>query len=312
MFKNFFSVVTTVICLLIFSFVGLYFYAEPIESSLVSPLKNLSKLRFSDNIWFPSDESIKVLGATKEPIITAEAAFFVETKTGKVLYEKNIHKKLSIASLVKIMTTIITLENKTYSDELKVSQRAADIEPDKMMLEAGEKLTIEELLQGLFLVSANDASEVLAEGVTGRREEFINLMNSKAKILGMNNTLFLNPSGLEEDFDKQYSTAYDVALMARFAISHFPNLLEITSKSHIYISETKTHQEYDLYSGINLLTTYPGVIGFKTGYTPEAGLTLVTIARIDGKEVLGVLLNSVERRDDAKALLDYSFEALEL
>ena len=141
-------------------------------------------------------------------------------------------------------------------------------------------------------------------------DEFIPAMNKKTLQLGMKDTLFINPSGLEEDDKEQYSTAFDVALMSRYAIKQFPSLVEISSTYHRYIPKTSTHQDYDLYSGINLLTTYPGVLGLKTGYTPLAGLTLVTLARRQGQQILGVLLNSQDRRAEAKLLLDYSFAKL--
>lgn len=292
---------------------GWFFYLNKNEhKSLVSPVLGESKIAFADNVWFPKETKDFFIDPSIESQLSAQAAFFIETKTGEVLYQKNIHQKYSIASLIKIMTTIITLENRQMGDSLTVSRRAADMEPDKMLLLEGEKLTVEELLQGVFLISANDASEVLAEQVTGRREEFINLMNSKAQQLGMNNSYFLNPTGLEEDFEKQYSTAYDVALMSRYLIYKYPEVLNISSSPHIYIPITENHQDYDLYSGINLLTTYTGMVGLKTGFTPEAGLTLVTVARREGKEILGVLLGSVNRRDDAKLLLDYSFSKLDL
>lgn len=275
---------------------------------LASPILGISRLRIADNLWFPKGSFVSP--RLRDLSITAKAAFFVETQSGEVLYEKNAREKLPIASLVKIMTAIVALESRQADDLLKVSERAASMEPDKMFLRPGEQLSVEELLQGIFLVSANDAAEVLAEEVTGRREEFINLMNSKAIMLGMKDTRFINPSGLEEDEEKQYSTAFDVALMARYATRQWPDLVKISSQPHIYIPRTDNHQDYDLYSGINLLTTYEGVVGFKTGFTPEAGLTLVTLARREGKEVLGVLLGSTNRRDDAKLLLDYSFARL--
>lgn len=274
---------------------------------LASPILGITKSRIADNLWLPADTHTQDLQA---PEVSSQAAFFIEINSGEVLYSKNIHERLSIASLVKIMTVIITLESKKFSDVVSISQRAADIEPDKMLLIAGERLTVEQLLDGIFLVSANDAAEALSEEVTGDRGEFISLMNKKASQMGMKDTLFLNPSGLEEDGTMQYSSAYDVALMARFAIKNWPNLVDISSKEHIFIDKTDYHQDYDLYSGINLLTTYPGVVGFKTGFTPEAGLTLVTLARKDNKEVLGVLLGSSDRRIDARQLLDYSFEKL--
>jgi D-alanyl-D-alanine carboxypeptidase len=187
------------------------------------------------------------------------------------------------------------------------------------MLIAGERLTLEELLSGIFLVSANDAAEVLAEQTTGIRAEFIEQMNTKAKMLGMNDTLFINPSGLEEDDPRdptklkdRYSTAYDVALMSRYLIAQWPEIIKISSSPHIYLPRTEYHQDYELYSGINLLTTYPGVLGLKTGFTPEAGLTLVTLAKRGDAEVIGVLLNCTSRRDDAQKLLDYSFKKLGL
>lgn len=309
-----FAVLLILISLSIF-----YTFEKNRHLSLTSPVLGVSKTRIADNLWFPLPEK-KITVEPEVKNLTAKSAFFVETKTGQVLFEKNSHEKLPVASLVKIMTVIVALENKSFEEIYQVSHRAADMEPDKMLLIAGEKLTLRELLDGIFLVSANDAAEVLAEGTTGRREEFINLMNSKARQLGMNDTLFINPTGLEEDDPKslpdsgqvkpQYSNSYDVLLMVRYATRRWPELIDITSTYHIFLPVTQTHQDYDMYSGINLITTYPGVVGFKTGYTPEAGLTLVTLARIGDKEVLGVILGATDRRDDAKALLDYSFKKL--
>ena len=283
-----------------------------ISDNLTSPVLGVAKKRVSENIWSPELENTSLNQFTDAPEITAISALFVDTATGEVLYQKNPRQELSIASLVKIMTTVVALESKNMEDIFNVSERASAMEPDKMFLITGEKLTLRQLLDGIFLVSANDASEVIAENTTGRREEFINLMNSKARQLGMNNTFFLNPSGLEEDFAKQYSTAFDVAIMSRYLITRWPDIVNISSQSHVYIDRTAYHQDYDMYSGINLLTTYPGVLGLKTGYTPEAGLTLVTLARRGDREVLGVLLGATNRRDDAKVLLDYSFKNLGL
>jgi serine-type D-Ala-D-Ala carboxypeptidase (penicillin-binding protein 5/6) len=311
MFKNLGYAVIFLTLIASITVLGGSLYLRLQKKPLLAPVLGLSKFDFSDNIWFRKEASSSPESPREiNKVLTAKAAYFVESTTGEVLFEKNIKEKMHIASLIKIMTAIITLDKKDLSDKISVSQRAADMEPDKMLLIAGEKLTTEELLQGIFLVSANDAAEALAEGVTGRREEFINLMNSKAQLIGMKDTYFINPTGLEEDNRKQYSTAYDVMLMSKYAVSKYPKLLEISSQPHIIIEATNEHQDYDLYSGVNLLTTYPGVVGFKTGYTPEAGLTLVTIARKGGKEVIGVLLNSTERREDAKMLLDYSFAKL--
>lgn len=277
------------------------------SSKLISPATRSKVLGV--NLWFPKQVFLKEVD---EPKITAKSALFIETKTGEVLYSKDANKKLPIASLVKVMTALIALEHKDMNDKFVVSQRAADMEPDKMLLVAGEKLTLRDLLYGIFLISANDAAEVLAEGTTGNREEFIKLMNDKARQLGMNDTYFVNPTGLDEDANNSYSTAYDLAILTRYLIREHPEVVETSKTPHIYIERTDEHQDYDMYTGINLLTTYPGVIGFKTGYTPEAGLTLITLVRRDDYEVIGVLLGSADRRDEARELLDYSFKKLDI
>ncbi|MBI3485417.1 D-alanyl-D-alanine carboxypeptidase [Candidatus Daviesbacteria bacterium] len=287
----------------------IFFEGNKAKQVLSSPVLGASKIRTSDNLWFPKDSSKQFFGV---PEITAESAFFIDTNSGQVLFEKNSHAKLPAASLVKIMTVIVGVEagGEDFKKVYTISKNAADMEPDHMLLKTGEKLTLEELLDGIFLVSANDGAEAIAEETTGSRDEFIDLMNAKAKQLGMNDTKFINPTGLEEDNKLQYSSSFDVALMSRYAIKTFPHLVDLSSQYHVYLPETPTHQDYDMYSGINLLTTYPGVVGFKTGFTPEAGLTLVTLARKNGKEVLGVILGATDRRDDARSLLDYSFKKL--
>lgn len=266
------------------------------------------------NQWFPkqapgSQENV--------PEITAEGAMFLDTKNGDVLFSKNQDKRLPIASLVKVMTVLVALEHKSMDDTYTISQHATDMEPDKMLLIAGEKLSLKELFYGIFLVSANDGAEAIAEGTTGdeqssstNRQKFIKLMNDQAKLLGMKNTFYANPTGLDEDSGNSYSSPYDLAILSRFLIRKYPEVVNISSSEHIVLPQTSTHQNYDMYSGINLLTTYPGVVGFKTGYTPEAGLTLITLARKNGYEIIGILLGSGDRRDEARELLDYSFKKL--
>lgn len=277
--------------------------SNPVD--LISPAVKFEKI-LGVNQWFPG--AIKV--ESDAPKITGKAAFFVETKNGEVLYSKNIEEKLPIASLAKVMTVLIALEQKSLDDKFIVSAQATEMEPDKMFLKEGEKLTLRELLEGIFLISANDAAEVLAEETTGNRAEFLDLMNAKAKQIGMNNTYFVNPTGLDEDEGSSYSTAYDLAILTRYLIKRFPQIVEISETEHVFIPQTEEHQDYDMYSGINLLTTYPGVVGFKTGYTPQAGYTLITLAQKSGYEIVGILLNSESRRNEARELLDYSFKKL--
>ncbi len=262
---------------------------------------------FALNQWLPQE----VLGAQSQTQeISAKSAFFIDTKSGQVLFAKDPHQRLPIASLVKVMTVLIALEHKGLADEFMVSDHAASMEPDHMELIAGEKHTLRNLLYGIFLVSANDAAETLAEGTTGNRDEFIKLMNEKAQLLGMKDTYYANPTGLDEDQNNSYSSAYDLAILTRYLIRTHPEVVEFSSTYHVQIPKTEDHQDYEMYSGINLLTTYSGVVGFKTGFTPEAGLTLITLARKDNHEVIGVLLGSQDRRDEARELLDYSFKKL--
>jgi len=289
------------------------FLPAAMSEPLISPVFNVNKLRFSDNVWFPNTHSLGIPQAKAGPLLTAKAVFAVDASSGQILFDQGSHIHLPIASLTKIMTVVVAVESQPMDKQFIISQQAVDMEPDKMFLKAGERLSLKELLDGIFLVSANDAAEQLAESTTGRREEFINIMNSKAAQLGMKDTHFINPTGLEEDPPQnsgvngqlQYSTAYDVALMTRYAIKNYPHLLGISSQPQIIIPETKNHQSYELNNGINLVTTYPGVVGFKTGYTPEAGLTLVTVVKRKNQTIISVLLGSENRRDDAKKLLDF-------
>ncbi len=323
-----FMIIRTVftICSIILLSTFILFKSDEVlkEKKVESPVLGVSKDRISENIWSPKIIDSESLNFSDAPEITAKSAFFINTNTGEILYEKNPQEQLSIASLTKIMTTIIALENKSFDDKYFISKRASEMEPDKMLLIEGESLTLKQLLSGIFLVSANDAAEAIAEGTTGRREdlpagrqEFITLMNSKAAQLGMNKTIFVNPTGLEEDpefcegrIPCQYSTALDAAIMSRYLINRWPEIVNISSQPHIYIEQSTDHQDYDLYSGINLLTTYPGVVGLKTGFTPAAGLTLATLARRGNTEILGVLLGATDRRDDAKLMLDYVYAKL--
>lgn len=296
---------TSLVILLVSLISNIFSGQEP--KKLASPIVVGDKV-LGINQWLPQLSEDSQLDAPK---ISAEAGLFIDTKTSQVLYAKNQNKKLPIASLVKVMTALIVLERKGIDDQFVVSSRASEMEPDKMLLIPGEKLNLKELLYGIFLISANDVAEVIAEGTTNSREEFIKLMNAKARQLGMKDSFFVNPTGLDEDSNNSYSTTYDLAILTRYLIRRFPDVVNISKTGHIILPKTDTHQDYDMYSGINLLTSYPGVVGFKTGYTPEAGLTLITLAQRGEHEVIGVLLGSQDRRDEAKELLEYSFKKLD-
>ncbi|MDP3758409.1 MAG: serine hydrolase, partial [Candidatus Daviesbacteria bacterium] len=251
------TVLTTILMIFI-SVVIIYIPFSKKQVQLISPLIKQENI-LGINQWFPKSPEEAGVGGPK---IGAKSSLFIDSKNGQVLFSKNPNKKLPIASLVKVMTVLVALEHKSMDDKFLVSQQASDMEPDKMLLIAGEKLTLRELLDGIFLISANDAAEVLAEGTTGDRNAFIKLMNDKAKQLGMKDTFYINPTGLDEDSNNSYSTVYDLAILTRYLIRRYPEVVEISSTEHIYLPQTPEHQDYDMYSGINLLTTYPGVVGF--------------------------------------------------
>jgi serine-type D-Ala-D-Ala carboxypeptidase (penicillin-binding protein 5/6) len=212
-----------------------------------------------------------------------------------------------MASLTKIMTAMVAIDNRKEDDRYLVREGAL-VGENVMGLSSGEVMSLEELLYGIFMYSANDAAEVLADNSLGR-EKFIKAMNDKAKALGLENTNFTNPTGLQGDGD-QYSSAYDLLVISRHALENYPEIKKAANTSEHYLPATNEHYEYYLYSQLNLLTTYPGVKGLKDGYTPEAGWCLITYFENENQEIIGVVLGSEDRRNEMKALLDFSLTKL--
>ncbi len=244
----------------------------------------------------------------KETDITARAALMYDLTNGKTLFSKNPTQHMPMASLTKIMTAVVALEHKKDDDKYLVPASAL-VGEDSMGLNAGEILSLEELLYGLMLHSGNDAAEVLAANYPGRRDEFTRAMNKKAQALGLTDTNFTNPSGLQGD-GNQYTTAHDLLVMTDYALSNFPLFKLVASSVEHTIPKTTTHKEYYLENETNLISTYPGVKGVKTGYTPEAGYCLVSYLEFEGQHVVGILLGSENRRAEMKNLLDFSLKSL--
>jgi len=257
-------------------------------------------------LWFPSKTVLAA--STSDLPITGESAYSYDLTTDTVLYDKNSTKRMPMASLTKIMTAIIAMENETKDDIYTV--HASDIVgEDSVGLTAGEKLSLEELLYGLILHSGNDAAEVFANNFTGGRNAFISAMNQRVLSMGLKNTHFSNPTGLQGD-GVQYTTAQDLVVMSRYALMNFPILSSTASQFSVTIPATSLHKEYYIENETNLISSYPGVKGLKTGYTPEAGLCLVTYLEYGNHKIIAVLLNSANRRDEMKQLLDYSLQKL--
>lgn len=261
------------------------------------------------DLWLPSIQ--KTQGSEiSVPDHTAKAVLMYDLTTGRTLYQEHATKRMPMASLTKIMTAIIALENKRSDDRYIVHQENL-VGEDSMGLDAGEVLDQEELLYGMMLKSGNDAAEVFATNYDKGRDAFIQAMNDKAKALGLSDTQFSNPSGLQGD-GVQYTTAYDLLVMTRYALETFPLFDTVVATYEHQIPATSSHKAYDLYNETNLLTSYPGVKGVKTGYTPEAGLCLVTLLDYHGHRIIGILLNSENRRQEMKDFLDYSLKKLDI
>lgn len=254
-------------------------------------------------VWFPILTNF-IKGNSQEPQISAKSAIVYDITLDRVLYKKNAKEKLPMASITKIMTAIIALENKNPLDKYLVTKDNL-VGENSMGLSEGEVLSLKELLYGLILVSGNDAAETLAANYKGGRTAFVKAMNDKAKALGLSDTNFTNPSGLEGD-GSQYTTSYDLIVITQYALTKFSLFRQVVSTFGYTIEQTSTHKAFYLENETNLLTSYPGVKGVKTGYTPEAGLCLVTYLDYNGHKIIGVILGSNNRRQEMKDLLDYS------
>ncbi|HXS15092.1 MAG TPA: hypothetical protein VN711_03100 [Candidatus Saccharimonadales bacterium] len=276
----------------------------PVPTSFALPWNNqVSTL----DIWAPT-QNVQNTTGPQQPEISGLSALSYDLDTNTYLYAKDIHTKLPMASLTKIMTAIVALEHPKTNDKYLVTQE--DIVGNDMMgLSPGEVLSKEELLYGLVLPSGNDAAETFASNYDGGLSHFVYGMNQKAKSLGLNATHFTNPSGLEGD-GHQYTTAYDLLVITHYALSHFPLFKTVVATYQESIPSTPTHKAYDLTNETNLLTSYPGVAGVKDGYTPEAGLCLVTYLDYKGHHILAVLLGSDDRRGEMKEILDYSLRQI--
>ena len=178
-----------------------------------------------------------------------------------------------------------------------------------MGLGVGEVLSIKELLYGMMLHSGNDAAEVIANNYPTGRADFIKAMNNKAKALGLKDTNFTNPTGLEGD-GNQYATAYDLTVITEYALINFPLFMEVSKTFQYAIEQTGTHKAYFLENETNLITSYPGVKGVKTGFTPEAGFCLVTYLDYKGHKIIALILGSENRRQEMKDLLDFSLKSI--
>lgn len=233
------------------------------------------------------------------------AGLMVDLESGHVLFSRNPHQRLAQASTAKLMTAMVVLDNTDPSKEVIVPPDATKVEPNVMGLTPGERVTVDDLLMGLLLDSGNDAAETLATTTMKNRDQFLASMNAKATAMGLTDTHFANPSGLDDP--DQYTSPNDLALTAAYLYQYYPPLEQVVTTKEASIAGTSVHKAFDPINLNKLLWSYPGAVGFKTGLTDNAGTCLVAGAHRGGHTLLVVELNDPLIFTDATALLDYGF-----
>lgn len=249
--------------------------------------------------------------STAELAEKAKSAVLIERDTGTVLYEKNSSEKLPPASMTKIMTMILIMEaidegKIKWNDKVRTSEYAASMGGSQIFLEPGEEMTVDEMLRGIAIGSGNDASVAMAEHIAGSEEEFVEMMNKKAKELGAENTQFQNPTGLP--VPEHYSTAYDMAIMAKELLK-YEKITNYTGKYEDYLRED-TDKKFWLVNTNRLVKFYPGVDGVKTGFTNEAKYCLTATAKKGNMRVIAVVFGAdtpKDRNAQVTKMLDYAF-----
>ncbi len=299
------STICILISLILFS-VPIYSYADDDETDneFLAEAEARKNLPVESNNWqdWPTG-----------PLIGAEAAILMDADTGEILYAKNIDERLFPASTTKLMTCLVAIENASLDDLITVNQSAIDAnewDGSNMGLVAGEKLTLDELIQGMLIKSANEACNAVGEYIAGSMDAYVQMMNDKAAELGLENTHFVTTNGLQDD--NHYTSAYDLAIIAREFFS-YDILCKYSSKTGAILEANENHEEHEIYSKNKLFENreyeYEYLVGSKTGYTGAARQTLVSCAEKDGVRLICVIMKeeSPYQFEDTIALFEYGF-----
>ena len=241
----------------------------------------------------------------------AASAIMIEASTGEILFQKNANEKLAPASMTKMMSMLLIMEeiekgNLKWDEEITASERASSMGGSQIFLEAGEKMTVTEMLKGIAIASGNDATVAMAERISGSEESFVKKMNDKARELGLKNTNFINATGL--DADNHYSSAYDMSLIAKELVK-FEKILEFTGPYEEYLRKDSDNPFW-LVNTNRLVRFYQGVDGLKTGFTSTAGYCLTSTAKRDNMRLITVVMkepDTARRSSDTSKMLDYGF-----
>ena len=250
--------------------------------------------------------------AEESLIPNATTGVLIDADSGKILYEKDKDNKVSVASMTKMVAQIIILEEVEkdkikWTDIVTVSKNASEMGGSQIYLEPNEKMSVLDLMKGISVASANDATVAMAEYISGSEEKFVKRMNKKIKELGLKNTHFSNSTGLDQD--NHYSTSSDMALVARDLIINHPKILEFSSIYEDYLRQDR-EEKFWLVNTNKLVKLYEGVDGLKTGHTDDAGYCMTVTAKKNGLRVIGVVTgekSAKERNKEVVDLLDYAF-----
>ncbi|MCF2937564.1 D-alanyl-D-alanine carboxypeptidase [Paenibacillus alkaliterrae] len=249
--------------------------------------------------------SISYASATPNSVSThARASALMDVESGRLLYSSNGDTSMRIASLTKIMTAIVAIEHGKLTDMVKTSKRAVGKEGSSIYLQLGEKMSLSNMLYGLMLRSGNDAATAIAEHVGGTEEGFVHLMNEKAVFLGLKQTQFKNPHGLDED--GHYSSANDLAKLTAYALKNdvFAEIVRTRVKK---VPNPHEKWEYSYINKNKMLAMYEGADGVKTGYTKKSLRCLVSSATRDGQQLVAVTINDGDDWADHRKMLDWGF-----
>lgn len=241
------------------------------------------------------------------PEISAQTAIMVEANSGEVLYEKNADQKAYPASITKIITALLAIENGSLDKKVKVSANAAGVEGSSIYLEAGEVIPLRDLVYGLMLRSGNDAAIAISEAIGGSTGRFVIMMNKRARELGAFHTNFMNPNGLHDP--EHYTTARDMALIAAAAMKN-PEFKKVAGAKSWVAGRGEGKYNY-FYNKNKVVYQYSGGNGIKIGYTKAAGRTLVASSERDGMELICVVMNAPDWFNDTYKLMDHAFSQYE-
>lgn len=243
------------------------------------------------------------------------SGLLMDADSGRIIVKKDINKKVAIASMTKMVAQILVMENIEsgkikWNDIVTVSKNAADMGGSQIYISEGEKISVEDLMKGISMASGNDATVAMAEYISGSEAKFVGEMNNKVKELGLKNTFFKNCTGLDED--GHYSSAYDMAVIARHLILEYPEILRFSSMYEDYLRED-TENKFWLVNTNKLVRFYDGADGLKTGHTDNAGYCLAATAKRKGLRLIAIVLgesSAAIRNSETMELLNYGYQNL--